>query len=390
MQNNDIEIAVKFLLNSNEVQVTDNTDYAGESITPSKVAGIITAKRANTVFHSTTDYDTPDISPGTSLVDTFDGPSNKLPESIYSVKYSIRVFDEVLGSSQAGSMPSSTSVVFPSSNVAAQLNQLIADAEQVAIAIYDGGLLLGIRNVTGQFSFGGGNISVAVEALASFASADSFSVVTYYTKTYTYNFCNTLPKVNIEAFADCLRAQITVNDKTVWPAGYNVSNHKIKLQFPNDIDGTPVAAAVETEDYSLLVGPNIYSGGYNIAVSADVLYTQDDGLVVEGAVIGNVYPNVQCDTTLCCVRECLDELHDKYLVAIQKGSNQTASLFQQIFNIQIFLTRYQLAVDCQATYEASSILQQLKDYMSSCGTKCNCGCSEADGKPEVITPLYSA
>jgi hypothetical protein len=393
MQNQDINLAVKFLLDTLQVQFTDNTDYAAESITPSKVAGIITAKRANSVFHSTTNYDAPDISPGTSLVDTISGPGSKLPESIYNFKYSIRVFDEVVTAGASGSMTSSVNVSFASSDVSSQLNALITNSNQVAIAIYDSGAnLLGIRNIAGNFSFGAGSISVQVQALSTYADADSFRIVTYYSKEYTFNFCNTLPDVCIEVFGDCLRAQISVSDKTIWPAGYNVSDHLIKLQYPRNKAGSAVASPVETDQYSLIVGPNIYTGGYTISVSANVLYTQEDGLVVEGAVEGFKYPNIQCDTSWCCLRECIDSIHEKYLQALRVGSKDMASLANQLFNISIYRMRYELAVECQDTVAASNILSALKEFMNTSGANCDCGCSGAgaDGEPELITPLYSA
>jgi hypothetical protein len=392
MQNQDINLAVKFLLDTLQVQFTDNTNYAGQSITPSKVSGIITAKRANSVFHSTTNYDTPDISPGTSLIDTISGPGNKLPQSIYNFIYSLRVFDEVVTSAAVGSMASVTSVSFASSNVAAQLNALIANSNQVAIAIYDAGAnLLGIRNVTGQFSFGSGSISVAVQSLSTFADADRFRIVTYYSKEYTFNFCNTFPDVCIEAFGDCLRAQVSVNDKTVWPANYNVSNHLIKLQYPRNKAGNPMAASVQTDQYSLVVGPNIYTGGYTISVSADVLYTQEDGLIVQGAVEGFVYPNIQCDTSWCCIRPCYDSILAKYTQALKVGSKDLYSLGIQVSVIMAYKLSYDLAVECQDTVGASNVVATVKEFINSSGAGCDCGCSgQSNGEPELITPLYSA
>lgn len=392
MQNQDIDLAVKFLLDTLQIQLTDNTDYSGESIDPSKVSGIFTAKRANSVFYSNTNYDSPDIVPGTSLVDTINGPGSKLPESIYNFVYSLRVFDEVVTNAASGSMPTSISVSFASSDLSSQLNALRTNANQVAIAIYDSGAnLLGIRNVTGAFTFNSGSITVPVNGLASYANADSFRIVTYYSKEYSFNFCNTLPEVCIEVFGDCLKAQISVSDKTVWPAGYNVSSHLIKLQYPRNRAGAEMAAPVQTDQYSLIVGPNIYSGGYTISVSANVLYTQEDGLIVEGAVEGFKYPNIQCDTSWCCLKPCIDAIHEKLLQAQRVGSKEFASLFNQIVNINAFYMRYNLAVQCQDTVGASNILAELKAFMNTTGANCDCGCSGgSDGEPEVITPLYSA
>lgn len=391
MENSNIDFEVKFLLDTLFVQVTDNTDYVGQSITPSKVAGLITAKRANTTFHVNTDYNAPDISPGTSLVDSFAGPSGALPESVYNFIYSIQVLDEILGSAKSCSMTNSTTLVFASTDVAAQLTALLTKANSVKVKVYDSGSNLLGEVAASAFVYGGGNITITTAVLATFANADSFRIVTYYSKESSFNFCNTLPVVKIGVFADCLKAQITVTDNTVWPAGYGVTNHLITLQYPRDKSGTPVSASVDTDQYSLVVGPNIYSGGYTISAEADVNYTQDDGLVVSGAVEGFAYPNVQCDATLCCLKDCIAKIHTQYLLALEKGG-QAAMLGIQLLNINTYVMRYYLAVDCQATQEASNILTALKNYMQTSGTDCGCGCDDnaADGEPTVITPLYSA
>jgi hypothetical protein len=392
MQNSNIQSQVKFLLDTLEAKFTDLTNYSALSITPAKVAGILTAKRANTTFYANVNFDSPDIIPGTTNFVEINGPGSKLPQSVYEFLYSIRVFDEVTNS-RSCSMVNSTTIAIAGTNIASSLNNLITDADKVAIAIYDSGAnLLGIRDVTSAFTFTTSN-NVSVAALSTFANASTARIVTYYSQEQTFNFCDTLPKVNINVFSDCLKAQITVLDETVWPAGYSVSNHQITLQYPRNKAGAPVAATVQTNQYSLVVGPNIYSGGYTISITALIGYTQDDGLVVEGTIEGFAYPNVQCDTTWCCLKDCINALHEKYLESLRVGGTQyTGTLFQQLFNIQIYKTRYDLAVQCLDTVSASNILAALKEFMNNSGADCDCGCGSgnSDQEPQVITPLYSA
>jgi len=394
MNNSILDFATKFLLNTKEVEVTDFTDYAAQSIVPAKVSGIITAKRVQTPFYLNSDYSTPDILPGTSDSKTFYGPSFSgygLPESGYSVIYSIKVLDEVINST-ACTMTSTTLLKFASANITTALNALLTNANSVKLMVYDSGNgLLGEVAVSAWAYDGVANMEATVAALATWEDAHHFRIATYYSSLKSYIFCNTLPKPKLMVTVDCLRAQITVQDKTNWLAGYGISNHDITVQYPRDASGTPVASPVSTDQYSLVVGPDIYSGGYTVSVSSDVSYTQNDELIVVGTISGFKNFDVQCDVDLCCLADCVTKLHEAYLAGQRTGATNNAILFQQLFNFQIFYTRYRMAIDCMDVAVAGAILQQMKDFLKTSGVDCDCdcGCGEADSAPRVIKPLYS-
>lgn len=93
---NDINIKATFNLDGTpSIKVTDLTDYAGISVTPANVSGILTITNpAGTVVYENTDILSPDIAPGTSLESTtytlpVDGNGDVL-EGDYIILYSAK------------------------------------------------------------------------------------------------------------------------------------------------------------------------------------------------------------------------------------------------------------------------------------------------------------
>lgn len=389
MNDSLLDVEVSFDLDAFELTVTDNTDYAGQSITASKVAGIITALRANTTFYSNTSFSSPDIVPSVSTEKTISGPSGALPQSIYGVNYSIQVLDEVQNQT-SGTMGSATALSYSHSDNTTLLNALRTNADSVYLRLYNGVTVLGDRLVGSNFTYNSGTISVTTASLASFASVTSFRIVTYYHKNLSFNFCNTLPTVSLCVTVDCLRAQISVVDQTVFLSGQGVSSHLITLRYPTNAAGTPVASPVTTDEYSMIVGPNIYSGGYNISVSALVSYTQSDGLVVSGTIVGYSYPNVECSPLWACLLPCLRQMLASYLAIQKKGGNNTV-IGEQMFVIGQYKMQWDIAIQNLDTVAATEIFNAAKLYIGENGAdcKCECGCGSSDGAPTLITPAFS-
>jgi hypothetical protein len=395
MNISELDFSSNFLLSAvggPKVKITDLTDYASNGITTSKVAGLIKGQRGSSIFYNNTNYDSPDISRGSTDNDSVDLPVDSqglVPKASYLLTYSIRVLDEIFNS-KAGTMPANAAFLFTSAtNYTAAIETLLTQATAVKLYLYNSSAVkIGEVDVLTASYNGGLTIqTIGTSAFASFANVASARIVTFYEKESTYDYCVKFPDVKLAATPDCYRSQMTIRDNTQFSSEYSVLSRLITVQFPRDSSGNPVETTITSSAASLTIGPNIWTGGYEISLEMVVVHTGTDGLITTKTLVGYIYPNVECDPGLCCISDCLTSLHNKYQEALMKGSSQTATYREILFNTTIYICRFQIYLNCQNTEMCSEVASELISYLRQNGCNCDCSPCGVDGEPTEIQPF---
>lgn len=405
MSPSSLSIETTFLLDyitGPSAKVRDILNYGSLGISNSQVAGNVLAKRGATIIHTNPSFATPDINRG--VTDNVIFPmqvdeQGKIINGAYVFTYTIRVTDEVLYKPTVGggyvgvTAPGATPFVAitPTSlppNWIADVLAIIATYSSKNVAFYNSSNvelarspLLSVDETTGELTFN----SVA---LASFATIAKIRIIgtNDYSKEFSYSFCNKSPQACMDSDPDCLRSQLTVSDKTPYPMNLNPSLTRVfTLQYPRYSNGTPVDTPVTTSDPTITIGPDIFSGNYTAAFETLMVYTQDDGLVVQDTITGYKEIPMNCKNTLCGLAPCINSLFDKQRKAEHEGSMNASALRLQVENVNAYLSQYNINLACRDTKKANKVMEQLSEYLEQeCGCDCGCSDSSTTGEPQII------
>lgn len=389
------------------LQVFDTTPYTANGISLSAVAGVILlARRENVQFYANTNFNSPNVTLSPVLNQKIQLPVDTLLNALYGdyfFTYKSRVYNEFFTSNQnedinaIGASPV-TAVTLDSvgysSSLAASINGLVAQigTEYKIEFLNSSGAILATSTVTGA-SFNGGTsvttINCASIAIVGFAQVTQIRLVSYYSDSVEVGYCaQDWPTPSLIVSGDCIKAQITAQDKTQYFASDTISR-SITLNYPILSNGTPVAAQETTSASSLLVGPNVWTGSYTVALETDITRTQNDSLVLLYELVDYNYYVLECDANLCCMRDCISDIFTAYNNALKEGSSRLTTLTNNVINILAYVTLYNMALDCGDTEAASSTLEQLKNYMDSIGCNCGCSSSEQSSEPTIVYPLFA-
>jgi hypothetical protein len=390
-----------FNLNTLQAVLTDNFDYSG--IIASARYGNFRAKIGNSIFYQNTNFNgSADIvPPATSKQVNLPLQNGKPQTGSYEFKYSVQLVDEVLAYSNVSSGYMSVNAPGAATFTTIILTSAPPDFEAVVQALLDSGLSVecGFYNsgntLLGQSEITSVNTSDLVFdsiTLASFATIAKIRIIgtNIYETTANYLFTE-CPNVDVQlnVTTDCYRSQMTAADVTQYPANLTSLTRTLQIQYPLLPNGSPVATTQTTNNSSLTIGPNIWTGGYTITLESAMTYVQSDSLTVIETITKYSNPNVQCDANLCKALECIESFRVKYMAAQKSGARDLSILAQQNINILLYCNSYQIAVQCQNTTLASQILSDLIEYMGA--GNCNCGCNDTrsdSDEPTEIFPLY--
>ena len=389
------------------LQVFDETPYVANNIALDKVSGVIqSAKRENVSFYANTDFDVPDVTlnPVENVkVDLpVDANSNALYGD-YEFTYKVRVYNEFTTNNDnedidsIGSSPV-TSVLLSDTGytgtLAANINALVAliGSNYKIEFLNVSGVVLATSIVTGASYNGGTNVTTITcssVSITSYALVTQIRLVSYYSNTVQVSYCaQEWPLGVLVVTGNCLTAQISVQDQTQYQASDTISRTMV-LNYPILSNGTPVETAETTSNASMLVGPNIWTGNYTIALTSVLTREQTDTLVLQYSVIKYNYFLLECDAGLCCMRSCIDNIFNSYKEALSAGSARLAILRDNMIVIMGYVNLYGIAVNCGNTQAASDYLSALQNYMDSIGCNCDCSGTTPNGEPTIVYPLFS-
>lgn len=370
-----------FDLTSDELVFTDTTDYAAYSINAATVAGCLTLTGPSGVFHNNTDFQNPDIQPSVST-----SYSNLLPtvggepiQGGYTVKYAVQ---------------------FSFTGEATAINQLTVSGINVVNLFPPGtsfqivgGPDAGTYTVLSS-SWTGSDTLVTLTASTLTVSQEE-NIVLQSTTTFTYTYCFEAPTVSIEASIDCDCSRIVSRDIT----NYNITACNTTIQpssvsrihtvnAPNGPSGTPVVAPTVSSLPTVTVSP-IWTKTWNTTIQTTLSYTLPSGLSVTYVARGYDEYKVSCDEGLCCVFQCMQNLRNRYEMALYKNPSQAQELFPKMFAMTTAWMMYSVAQQCGSPSDKAKYLSQIIAIVKS--ADCDCCNDEAnDTYPTEITPLCGA
>lgn len=391
-----------FNLNTLKAILVDTFDYSG--IIATARYGNFRGKIGNNIFYVNNNFNgSADIVPP-AVNKQIDLPTqNGKPLSgSYEFRYQVQLVNEVLAYSNVGSgymlvsaPPSSTfstiTLTSAPADLQAVINALLATGLNVQVGFYNNANgLLDQSNIVSATS---NTITFNQISEPDYANIAKIRIIgtNIYETTENYNFAG-CPNVDVSlcVTTDCYRSQMTAVDTTQYPANLTTLTRSLQIQYPLLSTGTPVETTASTNQSSLTIGPNIWTGGYTVTLEAQMTYIQSDSLTVIETVTKYSNPNVQCNANLCKALECIESFRIKYMAAQKSGARNLAELAQQNINILLFCNSYQIAVQCQNTKLASQLLSDLIEYMGE--GDCTCGCNDTKSdteEPKEIYPLFS-
>jgi hypothetical protein len=408
MDNNALQIESTFLLAyltggnpDPSFRIKDFTNYVAQGITNAQVSGIITGKNGASIFYQNTNYASPDINRGVSDLSTPQSlpldSNNKVLQASYEFIYSVKITNEILFASQAGAPGSANfttvSITSIGASTIALINGILANPQNTNVRLRfknGSGTILGDRTVT-SLSATTNNLNFSSVNLPSFADIDEVEVIsdTFYSKSFTYSYCDKKVSPELCVSSSCLLSQITAVNQTEYPSFFTVAR-ELKIQYPRKSDGTPVSAPITTNTASLTLGPNIYTGNYTVSSIDTIAYTQDDGLVINDIIKAYVEHNVTCKYSLCALSACISSVYERYKSALLTGSANTANLFAQNMRILLLCNLYNIAVSCKDEVRAVKWVTELSNYLDNdCGCDCGCGSEQDQSEPTIIYPGIS-
>jgi hypothetical protein len=380
----ELLFSLAFNLLTKKFILTDQTDYVGEVIDPSKVKGIIIGTGPSGVFYTGT-FTTPDIDPNVSP----NSPSIDLPtesdyveQGDYAFKYEIAVTGQVFD------LPI---ILIEDDRYFISGNYLTILEGLTAASLRDsGGIVIDASITISNVAY---NTS---EDLTSFdvSDASTLPVVTdivRITSTYNesltqgFNFDFTYPEVCIETLSECDCSTLEITDQTVYPSTNGTvtsSTRAFTANYPQGI--VPAISPVESALQSFRISP-IYTGTWVVEMTNAIVYQYNTILTVNHTVSGIKEHLVDCEDSLCSMFECITNLTTKYNKLLTYNARESFDLQNKLIKIFGAFTNYSIAKKCGYS-SANSYLAIIKDTLSDCG----CGCTDTTGPQQVVPYCQNA
>ena len=354
-------------LSPKSVLFTDITNYTSQSITPSDVVGCVTFTGPTGVFYNNTNFNAPDILPGTTDFISKVLPTNAQNNVIqgnYSVDYRIRI-----SNNYTVDITNTNELTIPGVDLTSIL------VPGFSFQILDG-LAPGTYVVQSASFAGGDTIVTTTASLGGVQVGISLLYYTYANKTFSYEFCYEYPTVQIEPSVDCDCAVIVSRDVT----NYNMSacgstvqptflsrNHMVNP--PIGYNGFPVTGSTTSSLPTVTVSP-IFTKTWTTTIQTYLEYTLPSGLIVSLVVYGQDEFEVNCSEGLCCVYSCMANLRNKYESYLQKNPSKAAEFFPKLFKMTTAWMLYSAAHSCGDFSNKAKYLSEIIDIAKSENCEC--------------------
>lgn len=215
--------------------------------------------------------------------------------------------------------------------------------------------------------------------------------VSVYETSKTFNFDFIDPVVSISVTSSCKYSTLTSIDETDYDVVCNSVTYSPSNTLTTDRDHTieyPITSHVSdvvSHLATVVCGPNIWTGDYNIAVETDLIYDLDTWeaitwFTVHTTVSGETTHNVVCNDCACVLYECIVNLIDRYNALVGTNLQQAALLQAKIFSLLTYWMQYSIANSCGD--DATSICEEVQAILSSEG--CQCVQTTDEASHEVI------
>jgi hypothetical protein len=232
-----------------------------------------------------------------------------------------------------------------------------------------------IQNGTYSFIY---NIRVGGGVQPGDYATSAFSITT----TTPYDDIPTAPTIGFES--DCFYGTIEASDDTDYGV-WSISTQVMSVYPPPSL-GLPtytVAAGSLTYNFA-------YTGGYETEVDTLMIYAAGI-FTLTYRLKGSIYEVINCDINLCSLYGCVEAFFEKVRTMAGNRLGKTTIppiVMESYLSVMEYLARFQYAVRCQETADATELYAQLKDILSKNG--CSCGCDADDDTPQPFEPICNA
>lgn len=183
-----------------------------------------------------------------------------------------------------------------------------------------------------------------------------------------------------------------------------ILSRTIYLYYPDGlVDPTPainpaegVQSPITTGNYTLTVD-TLATGMWTAIMDVQLLYTQDDDLVIEYQLKKTLNHNVACVGQLCSINGCIDGMTQAYNADVACGV-ATPRYAKQLTLMNAYYSQYQMERACGNTEKANEYLTKMNELVGdapscscssgscsgSCGSSCSCDSCGDDNTPRWI------
>jgi hypothetical protein len=206
----------------------------------------------------------------------------------------------------------------------------------------------------------------------------------YVNGIFDYAYAFTLPTMCLTHQVNCLSATVTGRDETEY------LTDESNIVRENNLYPPPALAPVQggTQQVFIYNGGTyqMWTGTWTHEVSSGVTYTLPSGATLVVLLEATVEFQVDCDTTMCKIRCCIEKVGKRFnnaKITNPKAANDILNL--QIIPIGWALQQWTMARECGNVDDMALYLAEIKEIS---GCKGNCKGCKGD-EPQLIIPLTS-
>jgi hypothetical protein len=201
-------------------------------------------------------------------------------------------------------------------------------------------------------------------------------------KSYNYTYVAALPVLTVTS--DCRVSTLTATDDTEYAVGGidpQTATRLMSVVFPLGSGQSTQTTALDT----LTVGPNIWTGDFNVSVSTALVYDMElwgtwNWFTIVDTVIGETVHEVVCEICTCALYNCLAAVQTRYETA--RGTNlvEADRLLRQWTTLTGAWMLYRWAMQCGL--DASVWCDKIVSVLAA--ENCTCTTSTTNVPEEVI------
>ena len=393
-----------FLLNTSpqSIILNDTTPYVAQGIALSQVKGNFVLKSVGGIFHSNTNWATPDIVASTSLSYLTNAPLDqhgRVLNGQYTFTYTVEVTAEAFSLPIIGIDQSGQRFIVAGNQITNILNATNGDTFIIATGANAGTYAVVASTCSYDLVNNKTYIGVnsAIPSGSDISSPITFAANTTYSTTNTLNYCFLEPDVKIEAIDDCFKSTLVVSDLTKLNAidcGVILTPQSINgtmiINYPiNPSTGSPMASpitvSINNQNVSYTLNP-ICTGVFQIEYNVTVIYLLPDGSTLTVDLVGKKDHEVVCESGLCCASQCISNVYNNWLEARRTNPSQEKQWEDLLMKVMGAWMLYSINYECGNTSASQKYLAIIIELVKT--NNCNC-CPETSNAPTWVTAPIS-
>lgn len=222
-------------------------------------------------------------------------------------------------------------------------------------------------------------------------------VSTSVNETYTFNFDYVAPTASIDVESDCKYSKLTATDETTYAITHDGESYDPINDLDTDRDMTiryPMSAGDPPGSLSNVtghteeteVGPNIWTGNYDVYLYTDLTYEVElwsDGAgkaVIVDSISGETDHTVSCDECSCSYYTCIKQIDTRYQEARYEDLKEADRLARLRNDLTFYMQLYQSAKACDK--DTAWICSKIAELSRS--ENCECDTTQETTSVEVI------